>query len=166
MHISKLKEVLPEEDFFKFVKIGDIVLDKSKSAGYSYIKTSAWRPKHSGWVYIITENDYIIKIGMTNATLNSRFNSYQAGTQKARDKGTCSVTNYNCSEHFRRNLSNGSKISIFAYPVEEIKTERFIFGKKRTFLLKSAATYESALLDLYRQHNNDTYPPLCNNTSI
>jgi len=166
MHISKLKNLVPQKDASKFKKVGDIILDKSKASGYSYIKTNNWDSKHCGWVYILAENNRIIKIGMTNATLNSRFSSYQAGTQKARDKGTCSVTNYNCSEHFRKNLRTGSKISIFAYPVEEIEAERSIFGKRRSFLLKSAATYESALLELYSEHNSGNYPLLCNNTSI
>lgn len=166
MHISTLKDLLPEEDAHKFKKIGNIILDENKAAGYSYAKTEEWNPTHCGWVYILTENDRIIKIGMTNSTLNSRFSSYQAGTQKARNKGTCSVTNYNCSEHFRKNLRTGNKISIFAYPVEEIKTRRSIFGKYTSFLLKSAATYESALLSLYSERNSGNYPILCNNTSI
>ena len=166
MHVSTLKELLPEEDAHKFKKISDIILDENKAAGYSYAKTGDWNPRHCGWVYILAENDRIIKIGMTNATLNSRFSSYQAGTQKARDKGTCSVTNYNCSEYFRKNLRSGKKISIFAYPVEEIKARRFIFGKDTSYLLKSAGTYESALLGLYSERNSGNYPILCNNTSV
>ena len=67
-------------------KIADINADPEKASGYSYkIEKGVDYRKYKGWVYFIAcnEDDEVIKIGQTDATLASRFSSYQAGTSKS-----------------------------------------------------------------------------------
>ncbi len=47
-----------------------------------------------GFVYVFVINGRILKIGQSITLFKKRVTSYNCGKQKARDKGTCSVTNY------------------------------------------------------------------------
>ena len=134
------------------------------ASGYKYlVKDKDWK-SHNGWAYILVIEDSIVKIGMTEVTLESRFTSYQAGTEKARLKGTCSVTNFYCSELIRKALSKGAKVEIYATKALESKTKVNILGEIIEVRNKIAYAYESRLLEVFEK----TYgfkPILCNNTS-
>jgi len=150
----------------EFIKVATIVLDEKKAAGYTYVtENELWKGNDAkGWVYIISVNNKIVKIGQTDATLKSRFNSYQAGTLKARNKGTCSVTNWNCSEFWRTCLHEGLDLKIFAYQVPTTETTLQVFGRQEVARNKHAYLYENALLKEYKDIKGN-YPILSNNTS-
>ena len=104
---------------------------------------------------------------MTDTTLTSRFSSYQAGTLKARKKGTCSVTNYYVSEAFRALLKLNDpapEIEIWGYKVPHAEVELNVLGEIQVVRQKMAHVYETRLLNLYKEHYGN-YPCLSNNSS-
>jgi hypothetical protein len=164
-HLFKSFNAHCKKHKFSLQHMADIVKDPSKTPGYSYNISSKedWK-RHNGWAYLLVIDGRIAKIGMTEVTLSSRFSSYQAGTVAARKKGTCSVTNYYCSEVIRKALSMGLKIQIYAYKVPHSKQEVKVFNEEKTIFNKIAYVYEEALL---REHTKvaGQAPPLCKNTS-
>lgn len=150
-----------------FIHIANVKENAHKASGYYYeikAEKSKWK-KTKGWAYALVVNDRILKLGMTEVTLSSRFSSYQAGTKNNREKGTCSVTNYYCSEAIRECLSKNCIVSIHAYEVPTTTSVIKVLGKETTVHNKTAYVYEHAFL---REHQeiHGKIPPLCNNTSL
>jgi len=151
---------------FKMQKNAEIIKDTNKASGYCYInKSDHWDKNKQGFVYTITFNDKIVKIGMTEKTISSRFSSYQAGTLKARTKGTCSVTNYYCSESIRQALNEGMKVDIYSYNIPTHYIDADVIGKNTSIIAKQAYAYEDRLLEIYK-NNKGEVPSLCRNTSL
>ena len=147
--------------------VANIVECKEKASGYCYSTQCTkreWR-KEKGWAYCLVVNNKIVKIGMSEVTLASRFSSYQAGTLIARNKGTCSVTNFYVSELIRNCLSKNLDIRIYAYSVPTTNTTIKLFGKSKNVMNKNAFAYESILLEEYQSLYNEKLPPLCRNSS-
>lgn len=145
-----------------FTKFATVVKDLNKSPGYSYKKYLTNQDK--GWVYIVSVDNKVVKIGQTDATLSSRFSSYQAGTRKNREKGTCSVTNWYCSEVWREALNKDLPVEIYVYPVPTTITQVPVFGDTISVRNKHAYVFEHALLNEY-QNLSGGYPILSNNNS-
>ena len=151
---------------FKLTKVADVESQPRLAAGYGYVnKSKLWNRESEGFVYVVAVDEKVVKIGMTEKTLNSRFSSYRAGTKTARKKGTCSVTNYYCSEFIREALNASGNVEIFAYhvPTKYIKTN--ILGVQKKLVAKQAYAYEDALLEVYQQNKGEV-PVLCRNTSL
>ena len=146
-------------------KVMDIIPGEGAS-GYSYHDKISYYNKHKGLVYFIYNEtgDEIVKIGQTDATLNSRFSSYGAGTQKARDKGTCSVTNYYLSEEIRNGHKQGKKFSVYALPVTEQEVSVNVGNKEVRARAKVAYVFEDVWLKLYTEVFG-LMPRLSKNTS-
>ena len=117
-----------------------------------------------GWAYVIVADGKIAKIGMTEVTLSSRFSSYQAGTRHNRNNGTCSVTNWYCSEFIRKCLASNTKLQIYAYKVPSTKTTLKVFNNTTEILNKTAYVYEDAFLNEHKAISG-VIPPLCRNSS-
>lgn len=150
----------------KLQKAAEIRKATDKASGYQYVnKTDQWGKDREGFVYAITMNGKIVKIGMTEKSLTSRFSSYQAGTKAARNKGTCSVTNYYCSEAIRQALANDVKVEIHCYKVPTKHIITNVLGKEKKLVAKQAYAYEDRLLEIYRD-NKGGVPTLCRNTSL
>jgi hypothetical protein len=165
--INNFNKILEsKKDNFILQKVADIVYSPKLAAKYTYKnKTDLWSREKEGFVYVIAADHEIVKIGMTEKTLSSRFSSYKAGTAKARKKGTCSVTNYYCSEFIRQALLNKSKLEIYAYhvPTKYIRTN--ILGVQQRLIAKQAYAFEDALLKVYQDQRGEV-PALCRNTSL
>ena len=156
-----------EKKSAKFIHIADVKKDNKRASGYVYdVKTdkNKWN-KIKGWSYALVVDDRVVKLGMTEVTLSSRFSSYQAGTKNNREKGTCSVTNYYCSEVIRECLSNNCNIKIYAYEVPTTTSVIEVLGEETVVHNKTAYVYENAFL---KEHKliHGKIPPLCNNTSL
>jgi len=162
------------DDFLDFINkecgdvdikiVGEVVSAPTRAPQYKYKKHGDWT-KEKGWAYFITIGDHVIKIGMTDSTLASRFSSYQAGTLKAREKGTCSVTNYHVSEVLRTVLASmGDKVKIYALKVPHCEIEQEVLGESQIVRQKMAHVYETRLLSLYKKFTG-RFPCLSNNTS-
>ena len=151
---------------FRLAKVADIHHAPHLAAGYAYVnKSNLWSRANEGFVYVVAVDKKIVKIGMTEKSLNSRFSSYRAGTKTAREKGTCSVTNYYCSEFFREALSASCDVEIFAYHVPTRYIKANILGVQKSLIAKQAYAYEDALLEIYQQKKGEV-PVLCKNTSL
>jgi len=148
----------------EFRKYATVVKNKKRAPGYSYNIVPGINNKSSGWAYIVSIGGTVAKIGQSDATLYSRFNSYQAGTRKNREKGTCSVTNWYCSEVWRQALDQGSFIEVYVFSVPTTVTRVKVMGKVREVRNKHAYVFEYELLNEYKNLAG-SYPVLSNNTS-
>ena len=99
---------------YHFKKIARIEKSSIKASGYNVLTNENYENK-SGVIYILTINGKIIKIGESGETLKERFASYSAGTEKNRESGTSSTTNYIVSRTIRSALMLNSKIELYAY---------------------------------------------------
>ena len=147
-----------------FQKVVDIIAASERVPKYSYDNKHSQWSKDKGWVYVISAGGKVVKIGQTDATLSSRFSSYQAGTRANREKGTCSVTNWYCSEFFRECHNKGIAVSVYAYCVPLTTQQKVILGKTYTIRDKHAYAYESAVLSEYKEVAG-SFPVLSNNDS-
>ena len=119
--MSFLPEVLPEYQFdytnelsiqeflkYGFYKIADATL-KAKERfiknpevnPIDYVVVPGLEKEYSEYrelIYILAIDGKVAKIGGTYVGMKGRHQSYNCGTRKARNKGTCSVTNFNVTE--------------------------------------------------------------------
>jgi len=124
-------------------------------------KVDAWKEEQSEWVYIITYDDWIVKLGMTSAGLASRFGSYNCGTKKAMAKGSCSTTNFVLTECNYLALHQECDVEIYAYRIDDVcaKTEK-VGGKSLVARAQVAPAYEARLMEIYKEYTG-SIPPLC-----
>ena len=161
-----IESVAPDS---KLKLVGEILSNPRGASGYKYKKFGDWGTE-KGWAYVLCVDSHIVKIGMTDATLASRFGSYQAGTLRARKKGTCSVTNYYVSEMIRtalnrcKSLTPPPKIEIYALKVPHAEMDLDVLGEVQRVRQKMAHVYETRLLNLYKEQYG-SYPCLSNNSS-
>jgi hypothetical protein len=74
-----------------------------------------WKITKTEWVYVITWNNHILKIGMTSSGLAARFGSYNCGLKTNMLTGSCSTTNFVICEANYLALSKGYDVEIYAY---------------------------------------------------
>jgi hypothetical protein len=139
---------------YGFELAASIVKDDSVVSGYRVQPLNSELCTTKGVVYLIVENDAVIKIGGSGQNLLERWTSYAAGTKKARDKGTCSVTNYDVSQYIRD--SNNTKLCLYAYTPAAVEVPVNLFGKcNQTVKAEVWKNYEKFLLDEYTAQNGD-----------
>jgi hypothetical protein len=157
-----IKSVAPDS---KLELVGQVRSNPKGASDYKYTKHGDWKME-KGWAYVLSVEGRVVKIGMTDSSLASRFSSYQAGTLKARTKGTCSVTNYYVSAAFRALLDRfpEPEIEIWGYKVPHAEVELNVLGEIQIVRQKMAHVYEARLLNLYKEHYGH-YPCLSNNSS-
>lgn len=151
----------------KFVKICDVVLDNdltkdNKKRRKTLIKLSEIEneiniKEENEWCYIITIDDYIVKIGGTRTGIKNRFNSYLCGHHSIENNksGKASVTNkyiYNTLFYY---LKNKSKIELYGYKLPEHK----ILIEDNLEKIQTFHIYESKLLKNFKEKYNN-FPPL------
>ena len=101
-----------------------------------YLKDSPyWEDEEAEWVYCISYDGHIVKIGMSMSSLKKRYASYSCGTRKAMKKGSCSTTNYVITESNYHGITEGMKVEIYGIRIEKkyVTEERF----KRTFTMET-----------------------------
>lgn len=105
------------------------------------------------WIYILTMNDAIVKIGGTRSGLKDRAASYLCGhhTRDRGRSGDCSKTNafvYNTMEFY---LHLGFRIRFYAYelPLKTIEIE--VLGELRTIHTQTYHAYESIFMEDYKK---------------
>ncbi len=140
------------------------IVSNDSASGYGYESRHEDWSSHNGWAYILTVANKIAKIGMTEVTLSSRFSSYKAGTLEARNRGTCSVTNFYCSELIRQALKAGHEINVYAMKTPNIQSTLDVFGEQVDVRSKVAYMYEARLLERF-ENKYSSKPLLCRNSS-
>jgi hypothetical protein len=116
------------------------------------------------WIYIMTVNDRIVKIGGTRDGLKGRVGSYLCGHHiRERGKtGDCSKTNgfiYNTFEFY---LNLGCTIEMYGYELPRVEYEIDVFGEKKKMVAQTYHAYESAIMEDYKKMYGD-FPILCDN---
>ena len=173
MTIEDFEEIIGEESTL----VAECVFNSSENSGGSTRATidgedfegnlvayngihSYWNDSSAEWIYCITYDGHIVKIGMTITSLKARYGSYLCGTRKAMDKGSCSTTNFVINEINYAALMSGVKIEIHAIRLEKEKTARTRFGITKEVTMSVARDYEEMVTDVFVEYTGHI-PVLC-----
>jgi hypothetical protein len=171
--IVDFEDEIKIDDFISIIntndiyKVGDVKIDncirrKTEIEFLPVITNELWDDNEQ-WIYFITFNNYIIKIGGTIKGLKGRAGSYLCGTRWSRKSGTCSTTNfiiYNaCLEHIQK----GVCVELYGYKIPEYKMDINIFGTIKNVKPIIYKEYEKYLLNKYFDITGDK-PILSNNS--
>lgn len=116
------------------------------------------------WLYLITINNYIVKIGGTRTGLKGRVSSYLCGhhIEERGKSGDCSKTNgyvYNTLYFY---LLLNCVVKMYAYKIPENYLNINIFGKNLKIIAQTYHAYETTFLEEYKS-NYGQYPILNDN---
>lgn len=109
------------------------------------------------WLYLLTINGRIVKIGGTRAGLKERVGSYLCGHHIAErgKSGDCSKTNGFIYNTFLFYLEQGCKMEMYGYELPKTEAIIDIFGVKKTITVQTYHTYESVFLQDYKKTYRD-----------
>jgi hypothetical protein len=129
----------------------------------SCIDNNEWKEENE-WVYLLTINGLIVKIGGTRKGLQGRVSSYLCGHHVAErgKSGKCSVTNgyvYNTLDFYVR---QGYSIDVYAFKIPPQELEVSIFGTPIKVRAQVYHAYESRCLEEYKKQVG-RYPILSDN---
>ena len=172
-----------QKDYFKYLT--DIVLDdelnsKGKKKRNTLIALKSTTFDEQGeWLYLITINNRIVKIGGTRNSIIERFGSYLCGHHiiERGKSGKASQTNMYVYNTLYFYLSTGpkapdtgskvtdtaAKVKLYGYKLPEETITRTILDKSIVIKAQTYHTYESLFINDYK----DTYgftPYLCDNS--
>jgi hypothetical protein len=116
-------------------------------------------------IYIIAIDDKVAKIGGTYVGMKGRHQSYNCGTRKARNKGTCSVTNFNVTEAQYAAIRDGKKVEWYVFDVPLAEAVINVWGEDITYNAKTYYKYESALCNKYQELTGH-FPILSSNSGV
>ena len=119
-----------------------------------------WKDSSAEWIYCITYNDHIVKIGMTITSLKDRYKSYACGYRKTMKTGTPSTTNFVVNETNYAALLCGVKVEIHAIRLDKVKSEVTRFGVTKEINMSVARDYEEMVTDLFVEYSGHI-PVLC-----
>ena len=119
-----------------------------------------WKDSSAEWIYCITYNDHIVKIGMTITSLKDRYKSYACGDRKTMKTGTPSTTNFVVNETNYAALLCGVKVEIHAIRLDKVKSEVTRFGVTKEINMSVARDYEEMVTDLFVEYSGHI-PVLC-----
>ena len=173
MTIENFEEIIGEESTLA----GECVFNSSENSGGSTRATidgedfegnlvayngvhPYWNDSSAEWIYCITYDSHIVKIGMTITSLKARYGSYLCGTRKAMFKGSCSTTNFVINEINYAALMSGVKVEIHAIRLEKEKTARTRFGITKEVTMSVARDYEEMVTDVFVEYAGHI-PVLC-----
>ena len=120
----------------------------------------AWNDKTKEWVYFLTIDGFIVKIGMTITSLEERYVSYSCGYRTTMEKGTCSTTNFIICEVCYAALLSGKTVSIYGLEVEKETKEIEQYGRRVTIPISIVRGHEEIITSIYKE-NVGHIPPLC-----
>ncbi len=99
-----------------------------------------------GFVYVFVINGRILKIGQSITSFKGRVSSYNCGKQKARDKGTCSVTNYFILQSLLK-INKTVKVYLMVPDHRDWK----LFGETGTVSFPPVKIWERKLLERFQK---------------
>jgi len=130
-----------------------------KKVDYKPVNEEMWNDSNNEWLYLLTYNKHIVKIGMTITSLKDRWcGSYSCGTSRAMTTGSCSTTNFIITECNFAAVYCGMDVEIYAIscPKEEIIVSRF--GETKTIYTSKVRGYETMLSQCF--HNTYKHKPV------
>jgi len=120
----------------------------------------SWNETANGWIYCITYDKHIVKVGMTILSLAGRYTSYSAGKRRLMNNKSPSTTNYVVNEINYAALLSGAKIEIYGIRLNEMKTVLEKFGITREIRLELARAEEEMVTDRFVEYTGHI-PVLC-----
>lgn len=186
--MSYLPEVLPEyridlsnelsvNEFlnYGFYKIADATLKSKKRFiknpevnPIEYVAVPGLEEKYNSYrelIYILAIDGKVAKIGGTYVGMKGRHSSYNCGTRKARNKGTCSVTNFNITEAQYVAIIDEKPVEWYVFDVPLAEATINVWGEEMTYNAKTFYKYESSLCEKYRQLTGH-FPLLSSNAGV
>jgi hypothetical protein len=129
------------------------------------IPKKEWAEKVSQWVYILTIDDRIVKIGGTRSGLKGRIGSYLCGhhTEDRGGSGKMSVTNaylYNTLDHY---IGSDKHIKMYAYRIPPVKVNVDIWGSTVEVEAQVYNAFESIAISTYHRESGHN-PQLSDNS--
>ena len=128
-----------------FTKIGNFELTNDKRLLWSLVCENDKQDIYSRYqngIYVITFNDYIVKIGGTKVGMAGRISSYCCGhciPERKKKNG----------EHYPGKMS---VTNAYIYnPIEDIEVKKIIFGEEQTFKVQCYDEYEKIALNKYKE---------------
>jgi len=119
-----------------------------------------WNDSSAEWIYCITFDSHVVKIGMTITSLKDRYGSYLCGTRRAMAKGSCSTTNFVINEINYGALLSDVKVEIHAIRLNKVKSEVTRFGVTKEINCSVARDYEEIVTNLFIEYSGHI-PVLC-----
>jgi len=111
--------------------------------------------KHCGWVYAITSDDIIVKIGETGNPLgirNTKKNSLNVVVESTKSRlGRLIYFPTGTDFVIRQALANEENIKIYAKKCMPVKTSTIIGGKRKQLTPRPNKEVELAYLDLFME---------------
>ena len=171
-HTDELTIDMFTDPKFGFTKQATVVYDdevhtKGKNIGKKKRKTEIefipentkeWTDR-SEWVYIITYDGYVVKIGGTATGMKARGQSYKCGTEEYRMKGTCATTNYTVYQHMLKAVKQGVKVEIYGYKLPQQVVTVECWGSSHKIIPETYHAFESSALSHYSSVRGN-FPPL------
>ena len=127
------------------------------------IKTAEFN-QNAEWIYIITINNRIVKLGGTRTGLKQRAASYLCGhhTTERGKSGDCSKTNGYVYNTLLFYLTLGCEVSLYGYKLPVVHSSIDIFNNTVPILVQTYHKYESIYLNDFLT-TYKSYPPLNDN---
>lgn len=159
-----------QKDYFRYLT--DIVLDdeinskgEKKRNTLICLNDKNFNDEDGEWLYLITINNRVVKIGGTRNSITERFGSYLCGHHipERGKSGKASQTNMYVYNTLYFYLSNSFKVKLYGYKLPEETITRTILDKTVVIKSQTYHTYESLFINDYK----DTYgfiPYLCDNS--
>lgn len=173
----ELNNELDVQEFIKygFYKIADATLKAEERFiknpevnPIEYIVVPGLESKYNEYrelIYIIAIDGKVAKIGGTYVGMKGRHQSYNCGTRKARNKGTCSVTNFNVTEAQYAAICDGKKVEWYVFDVPLAEATINVWGEEMIYNAKTYYKYESALCNKYQELTGH-FPILSSNSGV
>lgn len=173
----ELNNELDVQEFIKygFYKIADATLKAEERFiknpevnPIEYVVVPGLESKYNEYrelIYIIAIDGKVAKIGGTYVGMKGRHQSYNCGTRKARNKGTCSVTNFNVTEAQYAAICDGKKVEWYVFDVPLAEATINVWGEEMIYNAKTYYKYESALCNKYQELTGH-FPILSSNSGV
>jgi hypothetical protein len=161
-----------------FIPVADITLDKEiftsgKNKGnkrrntlvqFNPVISNELYNKKTEWLYLLTINNKIVKIGGTRTGLKGRTHSYLCGhhIEERGKSGDCSKTNGFIYNTFVFYLNQGYKIQMYGYELPKTEMTIKIFDNETKITAQTYHAYETTFLEDYKKNYNE-YPILNDN---
>lgn len=155
----------------QFVHVADVVStppDAKRATIITFqpvIDKTTWNDETTQWVYILTINNRIVKIGGTRTGLKSRVSSYLCGhhTEDRGKSGRCSVTNayiYNTLDYV---IKDGGIVKMYGFRIPSVTVHVNVWGSSVDVEAQVYNAYESKAITMYIRESGHS-PQLSKNS--
>ena len=156
--------------FNNFTKVADVIrtpLDASRKTVITFkpnVSAGEWKKGYQ-WIYLLTIDGKLAKIGGTRTGLQNRTGSYLCGhhTIDRGNSGKCSVTNayiYNTLDYY---VEQGLKCEMFAFRIPHMNITVDVWGQPTEIEPQVYTAYETKALESFKKQFG-SYPVLSDNS--